>query len=514
MRGRIALLVALATLPALALTLNSALEVRARAELNAQAMLNGVSLHEAQVQEQVLDGARQTLIALSLPLRGFLRRGDAAGCQAYLAELLGQTKELYHSIGLFRPESNLFCNAVPFTGTVSVPDRAYYRLAREHKAFAVGEYQVGRVTGRAGINLGYPVLAENGELEGVAFLGLDVAQIGRRAESIPLPPAVTAVIADADGVVLAASAMAGEAIKVGQRRAPTAVRVMEARREVGRNPDGRPAMLVHVSIPYAEVVSGANRQLARDLLLLALAIAFVGAVAWVGTTVTVVPRLRALLRAAHRVREGDLAARTGLPDDGEELSRVAAVFDRMAATLESREAELKAALQAASEAAATDPLTGLANRRHMEDHLARDLHRAARAKEPLALVLLDLDHFKKINDTWGHEGGDEVLRRAAALLKASVRGGDLACRYGGEELLLVLPGATAEAARARAEGIRKGLQDLRYESGGNSFGPVTASFGVAAYPAHGADIRAVLAAADKALYEAKAGGRDRVVIAT
>jgi diguanylate cyclase (GGDEF)-like protein len=514
LRGRVALLVGLAALPALALTLHSALEVRARAEAEAREMLNGVSLHEAQVQEQVLDGARQTLVAMSLPLRAFLRRGDAAGCHAYLAELLQQARELYHSMGIFRPDGELFCNAVPFTGTVRVPDRGYFRLAREHKAFSVGEYQVGRVTGRAGINLGYAVLGESGLLEAVAFLGLDVAQIGRRADSIPLPRGVAAIIEDADGKVLASTSGAGDAVKAGEKRAAGALRVMESHREVGRNPDGRAALLVHVSIPVEVVFAEANRQLTRNLLLLALATAFVGAVAWVGTNVTIVPRLRALLRAAHQVRAGDLTARTGLPDDGEELSRVAAAFDRMAETLERREAELKAALQAASEAAATDPLTGLANRRHMEEQLVRELHRSARSKQPLALVLFDLDHFKRVNDTWGHEGGDEVLRRVAALLKAAVRGGDVACRYGGEELLIVLPGATAEAARVRAEAIRAGLKGLRFEVSGKSFGPVTASFGIAAFPEHGADTRALLACADKALYAAKERGRDRVELAT
>lgn len=513
LRGRIALLVALAALPALALTLNSALEVRSRAEAEAREMLNGVSLHEAQVQDQVLDGARQTLVAMSLPLRAFLRRGDAAGCHAYLAELLHQARDLYHSMGIFRPDGELFCNAVPFSGPVRVPDRGYFRLAREHKSFAVGEYQVGRVTGRAGINLGHPVLGENGQLEGVAFLGLDVAQIGRRADSIPLPRGVSAVIEDANGIVLASSSGSRDQVKVGEKRPVQSLPVMGAHREVGRNPDGKAGILIHVSIPQAVVFAEANRQLARNLLLLALATAFVAAVAWIGTSVTIVPRLRALLRTAHQVRSGDLTARTGLPDDGEELSRVAVAFDRMAATLERREAELKAALQAASEAAATDPLTGLANRRHMEEQLVRELHRSSRSKQPLALVLFDLDHFKRVNDTWGHEGGDEVLRRVAALLKAAVRGGDVACRYGGEELLIVLPGATAEAARVRAESIRAGLKDLRFEVSGKSFGPVTASFGIAAWPEHGADARAVLAAADKALYAAKSGGRDRVEMA-
>ena len=154
-----------------------------------------------------------------------------------------------------------------------------------------------------------------------------------------------------------------------------------------------------------------------------------------------------------------------------------------------------------------DPLTLLYNRRFMQDHLQRELILAQRRSGPLALIMIDLDHFKRLNDTEGHLVGDRVLTELGALLRRHVRGSDIACRYGGEEFALVLPGTALVDARRRAEEIRAAILDERMRLGG-----VTASLGVALYPEHADDTEALLRAADQALYEAKAAGRDRVQV--
>jgi diguanylate cyclase (GGDEF)-like protein len=159
-----------------------------------------------------------------------------------------------------------------------------------------------------------------------------------------------------------------------------------------------------------------------------------------------------------------------------------------------------------------DPLTGLFNRRYMEESLERALHRALREQRPVGLILLDLDRFKSFNDTHGHDAGDTVLRALGELLQNRMRREDIACRYGGEEFLLVLPDAPLEVARQRAELLREMMThfDIRY--GGSALGEVTLSLGVAAFPQHGHSASALLRAADRALYEAKALGRNRVVV--
>jgi diguanylate cyclase (GGDEF)-like protein len=156
-----------------------------------------------------------------------------------------------------------------------------------------------------------------------------------------------------------------------------------------------------------------------------------------------------------------------------------------------------------------DALTGLYNRRYMEESLDRELHRAAREELPLAMLMLDLDHFKDFNDRLGHAAGDQLLRSMGEFLLGHVRREDVPCRYGGEEFVVILPGASKDDARRRAERLR---EEARAQW--SPYGPgVTVSIGVAAYPGDGITSRALLDAADTALYRAKAEGRDRVVAA-
>lgn len=160
-----------------------------------------------------------------------------------------------------------------------------------------------------------------------------------------------------------------------------------------------------------------------------------------------------------------------------------------------------------------DQLTGLYNRRFFEESLARELARAARAGRALALLMLDVDHFKRFNDAHGHDAGDTVLRTVASELAVRVRGSDVLCRYGGEEFVALLPEIAPAGVLARAEELRAGVAGLPI-AGVPGSGPITVSVGAAIYPRDGADGRALLRAADQALYAAKSAGRNRVMLAT
>lgn len=165
------------------------------------------------------------------------------------------------------------------------------------------------------------------------------------------------------------------------------------------------------------------------------------------------------------------------------------------------------------EQASRDSLTGLYNRHHERAWLEHELRRAARHGERLVAILADLDHFKQVNDRFGHDAGDRVLQAFGVLLKGAIRGSDIACRHGGEEFLLLLSGASLDGAVQRAEAIRASLSRLELADAGRPLGAITASFGLAAYPDHAADAESLLRAADAALYLAKEGGRDRVMVA-
>jgi len=172
---------------------------------------------------------------------------------------------------------------------------------------------------------------------------------------------------------------------------------------------------------------------------------------------------------------------------------------------------LREALRAQS---VRDALTGLYNRRYLEEVLDREMRRAGRAAQTLGVLMLDLDHFKRFNDTYGHEAGDAVLRETATFLLKNVRAEDFVCRFGGEEFVIILPTADLEGSRARAERLRSKMAELTILHQGRSLGMVTFSVGVAAFPEHGMSPQELMAAADAALYEAKRGGRDRVVVAS
>ena len=159
-----------------------------------------------------------------------------------------------------------------------------------------------------------------------------------------------------------------------------------------------------------------------------------------------------------------------------------------------------------------DPLTQLYNRRYLDEVLKRELARSDRSGAPLSVLVLDLDHFKRINDTFGHEAGDAVLRKVALTLRENIRSCDVACRMGGEEMVVLLPECGIEHALKRADALRLAIAACDVLHDGQRIG-ATASIGVASYPQHGSDMPALVHAADLALYEAKHEGRNCVRVA-
>jgi diguanylate cyclase (GGDEF)-like protein len=158
-----------------------------------------------------------------------------------------------------------------------------------------------------------------------------------------------------------------------------------------------------------------------------------------------------------------------------------------------------------------DPLTDLYNRRHLELSAERELARATRHGNSLAFIMIDVDHFKLFNDNNGHEAGDAVLREVAQVLKRHTRLEDIACRFGGEEFLLVLAGCTLEDAYQKAEAIREAIAQLRVTASGTVLSRITVSLGIACYPQHGQRTEDLIRVADAALYKAKDAGRNQVV---
>jgi diguanylate cyclase (GGDEF)-like protein len=159
-----------------------------------------------------------------------------------------------------------------------------------------------------------------------------------------------------------------------------------------------------------------------------------------------------------------------------------------------------------------DGLTGLYNRRYLEESLEREINRAQRQKFGLGIIMIDIDHFKNYNDTFGHNGGDIVLQQLGNILQKNVRGSDIACRYGGEEFTLILPEISLEFVKERAEQIRVEVQQLKPKHRDQDLGQITLSLGIAMFPNQGLTGESIMRAADTALYQAKEEGRNRVCV--
>jgi diguanylate cyclase (GGDEF)-like protein len=233
---------------------------------------------------------------------------------------------------------------------------------------------------------------------------------------------------------------------------------------------------------------------------------------------TIVRPLGRLTAGADKVAAGDLGV--DLPvHSHSEVGYLTEVFNHMVARLRHGREQLAAANEAlmgknkeVEELSITDSLTGLYNRKHLMETLTGEVARSLRHQRPFVLLIIDIDHFKDFNDTYGHLAGDEVLRRMGAVFKGSIRNCDYAARYGGEEFIVILPEIGPEDGVQAAERIRHRVAEEKISSNGDSV-TVTISVGVASFPEHGDDAETMISKADSALYQAKKRGRNRVLLA-
>jgi diguanylate cyclase (GGDEF)-like protein len=226
----------------------------------------------------------------------------------------------------------------------------------------------------------------------------------------------------------------------------------------------------------------------------------------VATLLQAAERYRLLRENARLVRELE-ASNTALRQRAEEVEALNASLERRIAE---RTAELEALNRKLESVAMTDPLTHLANRRALFDRFAGELERARRYGRPFAVAMVDVDHFKRFNDTEGHRCGDEALIRIGQALRTALRRSDVVGRYGGEEFLILMPETPLAQARETAERLRKTVAQLEVP-GADGGRHLTLSIGIAVFPEHGESPEALVAAADARLYRAKEGGRNQVV---
>src|SRR5262245_15411808 len=349
LRTRLLLLVLLAAIPALGLTLYTNLEERQLRKALVQEDAMRLSRLVSAGYERLIEDARQLVVSLArLPA---VRERNRAACNALFTDLLTQHSS-YSNLGVIDADGIVLCSALPITDQVYLGDRVYFRRALEIRDFAVGEYQIGRITGKATVNFGYPVLDDAGDVRGVVFAALDLAWLSALASQAGLPQGSMLTVIDRQGTIL--SRYPDEGKWVGKRMPePLVLNAILTQQGNGTidapGTDGIPRLFsfapfgtaaqtanafVSVGIPAAVAFAGVNQILARNIATLVLVAGLALVAAWVGGNLFIVRQIQALVEATKRVASGELGVRTGLPHGQGELSQLAGAFDQMAESLE------------------------------------------------------------------------------------------------------------------------------------------------------------------------------------
>lgn len=512
-------LVLLAALPGVGVTLYQLMVERDRQA--AEAQHNALLLARVMAAEhaRLVSGSRELLTSLAqrIAVEGF----NQEACTPLLAALLRDLPS-YANLGVATPDGEVVCSAVPLPGPVTIADRTYFQRALATRDLGVGEYQVGRITGRPTLNLGYPVRDTRGVVQGVVFAAIDLTGLSELATTTRLPGGAELLVIDGAGTVL--SRYPGEVGWTGRSLlgtvlsplltgagdstlavsgldgVPRLYSVAPLDPDMG---DIRLVLGIPQSVAYAHV-----RSLARAALLLAGVATAALLLAWFGLDRVLLGPVGRLLTATRRLATGDLRARSGLPHSGHELHQLARSFDAMAEALAQREDQIR-------HQALHDPLTGLPNRTLFMDRLRHALARAD-GQGTVAVLLLNLDRFTLVNDSLGHAAGDELLRAVARRLAATLPSIETLARFSGDEFAVLLePPATAQEALATVERLRAALRQP-FSIAGHELA-VSVGFGIAlsdALAAHGdpQPAEALVRAAAVAVSRAKAGGGDQAVL--
>jgi signal transduction histidine kinase len=349
LRTRLLLLVFLAAIPPLGLTLYTNLEERQLRKALVQEHAMRVSRLVSADHERLIEASRRLLVTLErLPA---VRDRNRAACNALFTDLLKQHSS-YANLGVIDTDGNVSCSALPMMGRVYVGDRAYFRRAWETRDFAIGDYQIGRVTGKATLNFGYPVLDDADHVRAVVFAALDLAWLNELANQAGLPPGSMLTVIDRNGTILSRYPDDGKSVGklMPEPLVLNAILTQQGNGTIDApGTDGIPRLFsfapfgggaqsanayVSVGIPAAVAFAGVNQILARNLATLGLVAGLALTAAWVGGNLFFVRQIQALVGATKRVAAGELGVRTGLPRGQGELSQLAGAFDQMAESLE------------------------------------------------------------------------------------------------------------------------------------------------------------------------------------
>jgi diguanylate cyclase (GGDEF)-like protein len=516
LRFRLLLLGLFAVVPALWLIFYSANQqkrfAREQAEEGALRLARVAAAHH----NRVVEDSRQILTALAqVPEVSQIK---APTCNQFFAHLLRQYPH-YLNFGVIRPDGSIACSGLKISSSTNLSDRLYFRRAIEKKDFAIGEYQVGRISGKPSVNFGYPITDDKKDVKGVIFAALDLNWFNEFAATAELPPGAELTVIDHRGTILIRHPDSKHWIGRSIKELPGIGNILLGRKEgmaEGLGPDGIARLygfsqltsasdlgvLVSIGLPKSLVFEKVNTLFIHSLVGLVLVSFLALAAAWFGGEALIRRQVTGLVNATKRLAKGDLEARTGVTYGKGELNQLAQAFDQMAASLQGRELEAKKSQERLHHLAFFNPLTDLPNRPQFREKIQMLLSSAPVEKlRPFAVMVMDLERFMEINYTLGQPNSDKILQQIAPRLRRTLRENEMIAHISDNQFAVLLPDTDATQASVVANRIQKVLEEP-FEIAGIIV-EVGANIGIAMYPGHGDDVDVLLRHAEVALYQAK-----------
>ncbi|MFL6792578.1 MAG: diguanylate cyclase domain-containing protein [Bradyrhizobium sp.] len=527
-RARLALLAVLLVAPLMLDRARSLEDARARQITQASEEFSNLAKHSADTQREVISSV-ETMLKSAAYIRA--SGGIARSCEILRASLPTNLPWI-RSIMFASKDGLVQCATMNILVGLQIGDREYFKKAQATGGFVFSDYLFGKTNTLPIMMAAYPVSAINMDEDAVVVAGINIDWLSKIMTNLGGRTGISSVLVDGAGVVMAAPAdqssmigrpldnlplMAAISEKALSSDAPTGSVSFTAtdgsKRDVSfaRIPGTQSRLIV--SIDEAKVTAAINREIRTAYLQLGFVCLFVLLGALIGAEKLIINPIEVMTGMAKRFGQGDWSARVAKSRLPAEFIPLARAFNAMAAQLSQRERELVATNDRLTVMASIDMLSGLANRRAFQTRLDFEWMKAQQYNTELSLLMIDVDHFKLYNDTYGHPEGDACLTKLGETLSGIAADSmGFAGRYGGEEFCLVLPNTDAVRALEIGETVRAAVQDLALPHVTSNYQTVTASVGVACTKPNASERPGdLIEAADAALYAAKGRGRNTVV---